>query len=219
MMNIKAGDQEFIDKAKTFTQRMGESAVLLLVGSQAAGFHDSWSDLDMWVIGDKSNLTREETGRYEKDGELFVDRGDLEAHWKFFDSGDFRVTLHDWPAEIMWILLTSEVIFDNDATADSLKRLCQDYPRNIVEKKLKCQFGNYWHLLGPLNMAGRRKPETAFLIAGKTIEHLCKVCCLAECKPFPYTKWLVSVARQTSIGNRLFPYIRRMASTSVNWLP
>ena len=39
-------DRQFIDRAIGFCQRMGERAVLMLVGSRAASFADKWSDLD-----------------------------------------------------------------------------------------------------------------------------------------------------------------------------
>ena len=59
-------DQQFIDRAIDFCQRMGERAVLMLVGSRAAGFADEGSDLDLWVIGDKQRLSDEDRKTYER---------------------------------------------------------------------------------------------------------------------------------------------------------
>ena len=40
-------DQQFIDRAIEFCQRMGERAVLMLIGSRAAGF----TDCSKWAKG------------------------------------------------------------------------------------------------------------------------------------------------------------------------
>ena len=208
-MKIKPEDIEFVDKAKSFTSRVGTDAVLLLVGSRAAGFDDSWSDLDMWVVGDKAQLTSDELGQYERGKALFVDRGDYEAHWTFFDKDDLLSILRDYPDEKMWIVLTSKVLFGNQDTASALQHECRHYPRTIVEQKLKWHFGRYWSSLGPLNAGARGRPETGFLIVGMVMEHLCKLCCLAEGKPFPYAKWLVTVAHDTTLGRRVHPFMSR----------
>ena len=76
-------DQQFVDRAVDFCQRVGERAVLMLVGSRAANFTDNWSDLDLCIIGDKCHLSDEDRKSYERDRQIFVDRGDYEAHWTF----------------------------------------------------------------------------------------------------------------------------------------
>ena len=78
-------DQQFINRAIDFCQRMGERAVLMLIGSRAANFADEWSDLDLCIIGDKRHLSDEDRKTYERSWQLFVDRGDYEAHWSFYD--------------------------------------------------------------------------------------------------------------------------------------
>jgi hypothetical protein len=204
-MNIKSEDDDFVRQAKAFTSRVGPKAVLLLVGSRAADLADSWSDLDMWVIGDKTSLAPSEREHYEQNGELFVNRGDCEAHWSFYDQHDLQSLLRHYPDEKMWILLTAQVMFGDESTATALKEHCRQYPWEAVEPKLKRHFGHYLLSLGLLNTAARGMPETAFMAAGKTIEHLCKICCFAERKPFPYTKWLIPVARETTLGKRIVP--------------
>lgn len=199
----------FVEKAKAFTSHAGGEAVLLLVGSRAAGLDDSWSDLDMWVVGDKTCLCKSERDQYEKDGQLFIDRGDYEAHWSFYDLRDLLSLLSTCPDERMWILRTAEVMSGSEDTASILRHKCSRYPEDILEQKLKLHFGHFWQCLGPLNTAARGMPETAFLVAAKTIEHLCKICCLAERKPFPYTKWLIPVARETILGRKVALSIAR----------
>ena len=206
-MVIKPEETDFVDQARAFMSRVGPKAVLLLVGSRGAGLSDSWSDLDMWIVGDKSCLSPTERGEYEQRGELFVDRGDREAHWSFFDQQDLETLLRSYPDEKMWILSTAQVLEGDPTTAQALKRHCQVYPRDVAERRLKWHFGHYWQALGPLNTAARGMPETAFLVAGRTIEALCKVCCLANRIPFPYMKWLVSVSRETALGRKVFPFV------------
>ena len=53
-------DQQFVDRAVDFCQRMGERAVLMLTGSRATNFADGWSDLDLCIIGDKRHLSDED---------------------------------------------------------------------------------------------------------------------------------------------------------------
>ncbi len=83
-------DQQFINRAIDFCQHMGERAVLMLIGSRAANFADAWSDLDLCIIGDKRRLAAEDRRTYEQSWQLFVDRGDYEAHWSFYDEDDLR---------------------------------------------------------------------------------------------------------------------------------
>jgi hypothetical protein len=52
-------------------------------------------------------------------------------------------------------------------------------------------------------------PETAVLMVGMVMEHLCKLCCLADAKPFPYAKWLMRVAQDTTLGRRVHPFMSR----------
>ena len=66
-MEIRPEETDFVDRAKAFTSNVGPESVLLLVGSRAAGFDDAWSDLDMWVIGDKGKLSAGEREKYPKD--------------------------------------------------------------------------------------------------------------------------------------------------------
>ena len=206
-LRVTPDEAEFVEQAQAFTSRVGPRAVLLLVGSRAAGLADSWSDLDMWVVGDKTGLKPSERRRYERHTELFVDRGDYEAHYTFYDRDDLKAILHGCPDEKMWIVLTAKVLFGDRRVAAELKRLCRRYPRRAVEPKLRWHYGRFYQSVNPLNTAARGMPETAFLIAGMAIEHLCKVCCLAERKPFPYAKWLIPVSRRTVLGRKVAPLV------------
>ena len=203
-------DQQFIDRATDFCQRMGKRAVLMLVGSRAANFADEWSDLDLCIIGDKRYLSDEDRNTYERSQQLFVDRGDYEAHWSFFDEGDLRVWLETWPNEMMWLIATSQTLYGCSSVAEELKYCCRLYPPAVAESKLRWMFGKYYYSQrGPLAMAARRHVEMAFVAVGSVIEYLCKICCVAERQPFPYSKWLVEAAKQTQLGAIVYPSIQR----------
>ena len=189
---------------------MGERAVLMLVGSRAANFADEWSDLDLLIIGDKRCLSDEDRRTYEQSQQLFVDRGDYEAHWSFFDEGDLRTWLETWPNEMMWIIATSRTLYGCSSTAEELKHRYHLYPSAVAESKLKWMFGKYYYSQrGPLAMAARSHVEMAFVAAGNVIEYLCKVCCVADRQPFPYSKWLVQAAKRTQLGAMVYPSIQR----------
>ncbi|MDE0635551.1 MAG: nucleotidyltransferase domain-containing protein [Candidatus Poribacteria bacterium] len=206
-------DQQFINRAVNFCQQMGKRAVLMLIGSRAAGFTDEWSDLDLCIIGDKRRLSDEDRRTYEQSWQLFVDRGDYEAHWSFFDEGDLREWLESYPDEMMWVVSTSQTLYGCSRTAEALKRDYCLHPPAIAESKLKWMFGKYYFSQrGPLAMAARNRVETSFIAVGNVIEYLCKMCCVAERHPYPYEKWLVEVAKQTRLGAMVYPMIQRAVS-------
>lgn len=214
MTHFGLDDQKFMDEAIEACQRLGSEAVLLLVGSRAAGFGSAWSDLDLWILGDKAYLSIEERQTYESKGELFCeahelwDRGDYEAHWTFYDMNDLTEQLSKWNDEKMWILATSRLLCGSSDRFVMMKNRSSSYPAEVAERKLKWLFGKYCLSLGPLNTAARGMPVTALVVAGQVIECLCKICCLAEKKPFPYTKWLVEVAKKTHLGARVYPFVK-----------
>ena len=45
------------------------------------------------------------------------------------------------------------------------------------------------------------------MICAQIVECLCRLCCIAEYTPFPYTKWLVRAAGQTRLGERVMPLV------------
>lgn len=203
-------DRQFIDRAIDFSQQMGERAVLMLVGSRAANFADEWSDLDLLIVGDKRCLSDADRKTYEQSRQLFVDRGDYEAHWSFFDEGDLRAWLETWHNEMMWLIATSQTLYGCSSTVEELKHHYRLYPRAVAESKLKWMFGKYYYLQrGPLAMAARSHVEMGFVAVGNVIEYLCKICCIADRQPFSYDKWLVEAAKRTQLGAIVYPSIQR----------
>ena len=218
-LHFSPEDQQFIDRAADFCQRMGERAVLMLVGSRAANFADEWSDLDLLIIGDKRCLSDTDRRTYEQSQQLFFDRGDYEAHWSFYDEGDLRAWLETWHNEMMWLIATSRPLYGCLTTAEELKHRYRLYPPRVAEGKLKWMFGKYYYAQrGPLAMAARNKVETAVVAVGNVIEYLCKICCIADRQPFPYSKWLVEAARFTQLGKMVYPSIQRAVGSIEEFL-
>jgi len=141
---------------------------------------------------------------------LFVDRGDLEAHWTFYDTDDLAELLSGWRHdEKMWILATSRILYGSSDKVEAVRDRFSSYPAQVAERKLKWFFGKYCLSLGPLNTAARGMPVTAFMVAGQIIQYLAKISCLADRKPFPYAKWLVKEAQKTYLGQKLYPFMEK----------
>ena len=144
-----------------------------------------------------------------QDGELFVDRGDMRAHWSFFDADLLPKRLESWPDEMLWILRNAKVISGNPGTVASLQRRFATYPDEIASRKLKWLVGGYRALLSSFPKAGESKPMMSIVVRGKLVECLCKICCIGHRRPFPYTKWLVRAARETDLGANVLPWVER----------
>ena len=202
-------DAEFIAISKETCEQMGDRAVLLLVGSRAAGFTDSFSDLDVWILGDKAGLTDDQRKGYDHLGMLTNDSFGGGRHWVFYDIRDMVEKLEKWPSEKMWTLATSQYLHGCSTTAEDLKKRYAKYPRDIAERKLKWLFGKLWQLVHSREIIARQRPISALLNATQTIECLAKLCCVAECKAWPYDKWLADYASQTELGKQVFPFVER----------
>ena len=189
---------------------MGEESALLLVGSRGAGFiYGGWSDLDLWVIGHSNYLTESERAQFDLTQEYFVDQGDYEAHFTFFDIGILEREMGKFPVEKMWILSTSKKLKGSFERLDELINSSKALPKSVAGPIIKRELGKYMFAKsGCLSMAARSKEvATSVWAVGQIIDSLCKICCLAECKPFPYSKWRVKVARDTIMGKDIFPVI------------
>lgn len=206
----------FLERAKVARNCSGPRSVLTLVGSRAAGFAGLHSDLDLWIIGDKKCLSPDDRQRYDLRGSLFVDRGDLEAHWTFYDEQDLAARLGTWQSEMMWIVSTAQVL---DGHADTLAQLQQKFgrfPRDVAEFKLRWLIGQFRSQpSGMWKAAGAGRLPSALAMAGQAIDSLCRICCVAEQRPWPYSKWLTEVARSTQAGQVLCPFLDRMAQALI----
>ena len=207
--NVKAEDHDFILAAASACEQLGDEAVLLLVGSRAADLRPM-DDLDLWIIGNKRFLSPAQQEEYAQSGQVFVDRGDLTAHWSFYDRADLAARFAQWPAEMMWILSTSKFMGGCRATHDDLVARFAMFPRDIAETKLKWLFASYRMQVHPMFKAAAAGSTTgAFAIAGLLITNLAQLCCAAQCRPWPYSKWLTRVAGETTAGRILMPFADR----------
>ena len=139
-----------------------------------------------------------------------MDRGDLEAHWHFYDEDYLFNRLAEWPAEMMWILATAKHLHGSQETLADLQSRYAAFPRPVAETKLKWLVGYFRTLPGPMfKLAGTGRTSGAFSLAGLAIDAICKICCVAECRPWPYHKWLTEVADTTRLGRTLMPMSQR----------
>jgi hypothetical protein len=207
--NVMVEDRAFVREAAVACDQVGPNSVLLLVGSRAAGLHPM-DDLDLWIIGDHRRLSAAQQHEYAGTGRVFVDRGNLEAHWTFYDLDDLNNRLMQWPAEIMWILSTSRFLSGCQATRDDLLTRSASFPKEIAGSKLKWLIGSYRMYLHPMFKAAAAGSATAaFAIGGEAISALARLCCVAECRPWPYSKWLTRIAGTTKAGKVLMPFADR----------
>lgn len=208
--DLSSDFRAFVGRAVEACDRGGEHSVLLLVGSRAAGFTHGGSDLDLWIIGDKKVLTPEQQRLHDAKGGLFVDRGDYEAHWHFYDEAYFVERLCKWPAEMMWILGTAKYLHGRRETFEVLRERFLRFPREVAESKLRWLLGCYRDMLSPMfKVACLGRTADAWAIGGEAINSLWKLCCVAECLPWPYRKWLGEVARKTRVGAVVAPFVQR----------
>ena len=212
--NLSAEQERFVESAKAACAGFGEQAVLLLVGSRASGFACPDSDVDMWILGDKEYLSEEDARVYEQRMEVLRHCGPAGAHWSFYDIDDMTDLIQTtWQDEKMWVISTAQHLSGCRETMDRIKQLVASYPEDVVEAKLRMLIGEHRVLRHSLQMSARNHPVTAFTAAGRIMETLSRICCVADRRPYPYLKWLDAVARTTRLGPTVFPYIdRAMAS-------
>lgn len=206
---LSAADQAFLSQAVEACNRAGPRAVLLLVGSRAAGFAGRGSDLDLWIVGDRMTLPVDQQRQLDAKESLFVDRGDLTAHWTFYDHDDLVHRLLTWPSEIMWTLATAQHLHGDRQVFIDLRTRFNQFPRHIAEPKLRWLIGAFRMRLSPIYKLARRGDDPGAMVqVGHAVDAFCRLCRASECQPWPYEKWLTAVARQTRIGTELYPLIK-----------
>jgi predicted nucleotidyltransferase len=209
IVDLREEDRAFAAKAVDFCERIGPEGALLLVGSWAVGFADAWSDLDLWVIGHRGRLMCGEQETYDEEGQLFMDRGDYEAHYTFHDIDEIRTKVEQGKDATMWILSTAKHLHGSTGWLQSVFRHALEHPREVAEAKLRRELSRYMAAKGGRLAMSARSGDVATAVAavGDAIDAVCRICCLAERKPYPYAKWRVRVARETTLGQHVFPAI------------
>jgi len=209
--DLREEDRAFAAKAVDFCERIGPESALFLVGSRPAGFADAWSDLDLWVIGYRGRLMGSEQEVCDREGQLFMDRGDYEAHYTFYDIDEIRAKVEQGNDATMWILSTAKHLHGSANWLLPVLRHVREHPRDLAEAKLRRELSRYMAATGGRLAMSARSGDVATAVAavGDAIDAVCRICCLAERKPYPYAKWRVRVARETMLGQHVFPAIDR----------
>jgi len=201
-------DQKAIEAAIAISRRLGGDTCVLLVGSRAVGFEDNWSDLNLWLVGDRESLPDEERHQLEANGWLAFPLDDTGVQAVFRDLADLQTRLNAWDDELLWVFLNSHILYGPYQRVAEIKRRFATYPPDVLERKVRWFYGRYVHSLEALNVAARGMTEAAVLVMGHVIESVCKLSCLAEGKPYPYPKWVVEASRRTELGRTIYPMVQ-----------
>ena len=180
LLSLDPADRSFLDSVIKVCDNIGADAVVLQVGSRAAGFAGPDADLDLWIVGDKDRLSDEQRSIHDRDGSVFVDRGDSDAHWTFFDREILTGLLSEWQDEKVWIVSTSKYLHGNRDTFEVLKDRYGKYPLGIAGTKLKWLVGHCGTLLGSMWGSDEEAQVTRLIASGRLIEGLYKICCVAD---------------------------------------
>lgn len=201
-------DQKAIEEAIRISQRLGGETCVLLVGSRAAGYEDNWSDLNLWLLGDREDLPDEERQQLDTAGWLMFPLDDTGVQAIFRDVDDLLTRLNAWDDEQLWVFQNSHILYGPYERVAEIKRRFGRYPQAVLERKVRWFYGRYVNSLEALNVAARGMNEASVLVIGHVIESLCKLCCLAEDKPYPYPKWVMEAAKRTELGRTVCPMVR-----------
>ena len=104
---FSAEQAAFVEATVRLADGLGDEALVLLVGARGAGFTDSWSDLDLWVVGDRKDLSPDQQQEYDATHQVFTDQGDGAAHWTFYDWQDVIRELDAYHPVFTWIACNS----------------------------------------------------------------------------------------------------------------
>ena len=135
--------QTFLDEAIAFSEKLEGNGLVLLVGSRGAGYTDDWSDLDLWVLGSKESLGTEQRRDYDQAGQVFVERGDSEAHWTFYDWEDLISHLDTHPPVFTWLACNSQCLHGPSERHEFLRCTYSLMPRPVAEQAMRRALGQF----------------------------------------------------------------------------
>jgi len=196
---------------------------VVLSGSRAVGYHVPSSDYDFLGLCDFETYARIASlaGNAAsaagidilRPNEKAVELGDdASADMTLFERGCIEQALRSYNDVVTWIWMNSRIVVDSGNIIQSLKQGFGQYPREILEQKLK------YHWLRDFDLSVHSMTYHAeslnlfsvvFTLSSKIAE-FCKLCCLLEGKPFPYNKWLLRACQDTEVGAVLSPLFKRV---------
>lgn len=201
-LDLSDAERGFVHEAMSLGDQLGEDSILLLTGSRATGDQHLWSDLDLWLSGDKSGLPSEEAAIYNRRQPLYIADRDIEAHVSFYDYGDLERCLASWPVEMIWILSHALPLGGDEMRFSAIRDRFVTMPDEVVETKLKQAFGSFLKII---HDAARE--QVKILGLRDSIDIISRICCLAERRPYSYLKRREQAAMDTETGRILLSEI------------
>lgn len=204
----------FVEEAVAFSSSVGYPGLVLVVGSRGAGYADSWSDLDLWILGEKCLLTGRDRQEYDTEGQLFRDRGDSSAHWTFYDWSDATARLDKGEPIFTWVATRSTFLNGPKELHEGLLAKYSDLSTAIAAEHLRKALGTFMiESGGGIARAARRDVVAGVAATGAAIAAASRICLLADRKPYPYEKWIVEAARDTRLGDVVVPILEEVVAT------
>jgi len=213
-------------------ETLWKQSSVVVVGSAIADFSDEFSDIDVFVYVDENRyeavygwyksaidagtvaILNPSALKYDEFPMVYLKNANGHYEIETYQAVESRISAYD--DTYLWIYSHARILHDPRGRFAELKKRSA-YPQAILQQKLRQHYLKAWNgiaaMKGPL---ARNQPETVKLIVSEGLLHVLKMCCLADKKPFPYTKWLLHAALPTELGNRIRPYLVRMLELMPN---
>jgi predicted nucleotidyltransferase len=194
---------------------------VVLAGSRAVGYQSLSSDYDFLVICETEVFDRiaKRAGKASdaKGVDIPVDREALKREAgaavdiAVYDIGRLSRAFSEYRDVVLWIWMNAKSLFDPAGRIAALQDSFKGYPREVLERKLKRHFLRDFHL-SVHGLTYVPESDNVFSIVygiSAKVAEFCKLCCLLDGKPFPYEKWLLRACRDTTTGQKLYPFLER----------
>jgi predicted nucleotidyltransferase len=193
-----------------------------LVGSRAVGYHVPESDYDFMVVCDAETFGRVAARADQcpsspaidlcRNAEMTAERRRVKVDAALYTRERIEEALGAYRDVLRWIWTNAKAVVDSDHVIVKIRNDFRAYPREVLERKIK------YHFLRDFDLSVHGltyHPESKNLFSvvhamSAKIAEFCKLCCLLDGKPYPYDKWLLRAAQDTSLGGTLAPIFARV---------
>lgn len=186
---------------------------IALTGSRTFGHGSDSSDFDFEVLCEDVTFGRlaRDLGRSQSCFGVNliepVDTGNARVEVTAHRLSDIQQSLARWNDEALWIWTHAVPVYDPDEVLAAMKARHAEYPRKVLESKLKLHYLRDFNL-SVHGLDYRDEADNVFsLVHGLSakIAEYCRIACLLDGSPFPYAKWLLRVCRATATGKLIAP--------------
>ena len=220
---------EFLENHPVLRRFYGNAGIVLH-GSTTLGIDDSFSDLDVWILMEESDLARldaisetrffdrnrtEEinrplTPKFKLDGKIF--------HLNAESIEDFSNRIKKCDIPLIFELRNAACILDNLGTTEHLIAHARKPMREDVS--LAFFFHHYVEMRGYHrdcdNPMERGDPLAVLFSLSVVLTHAHRAAMILDAEPYPYQKWLHYAAIRTPTGNRVTKRAERILDLLVD---